>query len=637
MSAALDMRWWNAEKGQTFRPLAAKMRNIREAQRPRRGMYKFFAELYGGQELGGLGLSQYDSASTIYVPPSLPFNVTRNGVETVVNRVANERPLPQVLTNADSDYTAYKRARRMTQAIEGGFNYLKIFTKTPRCARDAATFGTGILQLWREDDEPCAVRIFPWEICVDMRDAVYGDPRCIYVEKWYDKGVLKAKAEAWGASKEALEAIDRAQCDSEDAETYLLTSDERSERVRTIEAYHLRSSKKSKDGVHAIIVDGTGDGGADLLVEPYNRDLFPFAFLNYKDPLAGFWGDGLAAEMAGYQAEINQVAERVRMAHYTTATGMWLVPNGSDVLDVELNNDVGPIVKHKLGFKPEHINPEPVAPQTYGYLLDLHRMAPEDSGLNQQTMSGQKPAGIIAAKALQSIKDQTSERGALFGRNWDQFHVDIGELLIDIFGEIAEEHGDFTLRTKSRRGYKEYVWKDVSLPRDAFTLETFATSMLAKTPAGRLQQVYDLFNAKVISRVLFLKLLDAPDVDAETDLESAPALLVDEQISHMLDADDPEADDAYQAPLPLMDLTYALHRALCQWAFAKLRRVPPENLELLVDYIEDVKTLIANQNDVAPADAGAGAPPPAPAAPGGAPPPQAGPGDVAAPPGAPLQ
>lgn len=643
-----DGRWWRAAKEDVARSLAAKLMRIRENQRPRRQMYQYFASLYGGQDVEGLGLTSYDvtRAASIYVPPSQPFNVTRSSVETIVARIAKERPLPQVTTE-QGDYSAWKKSKRMTKALEGGFEFLKVFRTTPCLARDACTFGTGVAKLWREDDKPCIERVFPWEIVVDIADARYGAPRSMYYQKWYDKGVLLDRAEAWGASADALDTIITARSDGSDFDDQFIDEEDRYDRVMVTECWHLRSGPKAKDGRHVIALANAASGQAITLVdEPYERDVFPFVFLKYKEPLAGFWGDSLAQEMSGYQIEINLVSERVRSAHYMVGTGMWLVPEGSDVMEQDLDNSVAPIVYYKPGFKPEHINPDPVSPQTYQWLMDLRQIAPQDSGINEQAMHGTKPPGIIAAKALQSLKDDTSERSAMFSQAWDALHEDIGNHLVDMFCDIAEEHKDFSLRTKTRRGFKQYTWTDVALPRDAFSLSTQATSMLAHTPSGRLQQVYDLFNSKVISRVLFLKLLDAPDIDAETDLESAPAALVDEQIETMLDSDDPQRD--YQSPLPIMDLTYALHRAQCSWAFAKMRGAPDDVLDMLVDYMDDCRsllddgaTLAADQAAPIPLPGQEGLPGMPPAGPNALPPPPPpdamGGGGAPMPPGMPLQ
>jgi hypothetical protein len=160
--------------------------------------------------------------------------------------------------------------------------------------------------------------------------------------------------------------------------------------------------------------------------------------------------------------------------------------------------------------------------------------------------------------------------------------------------------------------------------------------------------VNDLYSGGIIDRGKYLKLLDAPDIDAENDLATAMQEVADEQIANLLDLE-PGNDNAraYAKSRPSMyqDLVYAMHRAQQHICFGLLRGVPDEILDLLRDYIEDCKVEMdkpaqeaAKKAAVAQAQAtaqmqgqsqGLGlAPPGAP----GAPPPQAAP--MGPPPGA---
>ncbi len=600
----IPLRWWREERDNVHGAIDALVETLRDAQRARRSMYQSFAEFYGGQELAGLGLTTYDVVATQYVPPSLPHNVVRNMIETVVARIAKERPLPQV-TTARGNYRQRKKGRKLTTAIEGTFDSAKVFTKTKRCARDAATFGTGVVKVYRDDDDVCIERVFPWELLVDIADGREGEPRCITQLKWYDKAVLCEKARAWNpeATTEEIDAIEHdiyaAQVDGDDLEGAALGSEGRDDRVLVRESWHLRSSKRATDGKHAITINGR-----TLLFEDYERDYFPFAVLTYKDPLAGFWGEGLACEAAGYQVEINMVSEMIRSAHYAHPMGVWLVPNNSGTLDTDYGNDELCVIKHTPGFPPQHIAPNPLHPQQYQYLADLRRDAMGDSGVSQMSAMSQKPAGIIAAKALNSLDDNESQRFALFSANWSSFHVEIAKRVVDLYSDIAEEHSDYSLRAKKRGGFVDMKWSDISLSSDDYVMQTFPASMLGNTPSAKLQNVYDLFDRGVIDATRFLQLLDAPDLEADTDLETAATMLVDEQIEFMLDADDPKAPDVFQSPEPFMNLKYALSRAQQHYCLEKIHGTPPEYLALLQDYMRATKKLLDDQ-------AASAAPPPA--------------------------
>jgi hypothetical protein len=618
MATSTDLRWWRAEPEDMHRAIKAKLLSIRSRSKPRREMYRAFMEAYGTLEMETMGLQAAGNTDGHYLAPTLPRNVVRGGVETVIARIGRDHPLPQVYT-ASGSYSDQKRAQRMSQALEGGFQNLKVHLETKRSLRDASIVGTGVLKVWEDGESAHVERVFPWELDVDRHDAREGKPRSIYQTKWYDREVLTELCEGWVGEKEfkkrgLADAIEKAGVF--DADMASMGADEDKERrIQVVEAWRLPSGKKTEDGRHAIVIDG-----ATLFEEEYDAPRFPFAFMRYKDPIAGLWGDALAAELYGWQVEINMMSERVRVAHYMTMTGTWLVYEGSDVLDVDITNDIGTIIRTKKGLEPQHINPDAVSNQTYQYMESLTPGALADAGISQLSAQSQKPGGDWSGKALDALDDAETGRFATVSQNWENFHIEIGELLLSAYARLAEENKGLTIKLFKARRSKALKWTDFALDPDDITVQVFSTNMLAKTPQSRLKQVMDLFNAKVIDRDLFLRLSGNPDLESETDLTSSMKELADEQIEWMLDADDPSLPEAYQAPTPFQDLTYALHRAQCHWCFGVMKNVPPDNLELLQQYMEDCKALLDAQNAPAPGAAPAGAaapgPPGAPSGPG---------------------
>lgn len=652
--SATDNRWWLTADGDAQSALWTCIRALRERQRPRRDMYLFWMQLFGVSELAGLGLTNYDSSHAGFVPATMPFNLVRNGVKTIVSKVAKNRPLPMALTTR-GDYKQTRRARGLSRYLEGEFARLKMFQQTPGIARDACTFGTGILHVFRRrgDDRPSVERIFPWEILVDAADGRYGRPRTVYLVRWRDRTELQ------GMFPDKAEEIDRAASNAGSIED-VVDYDDTADVVLTVEAWHLPPPKRRASPVfleetelqdaepvvgsdtdrndtetRIPTYEGTSDSekdlrrgvdrgryvlaidGETLLDEDYERDYFPFPMLRYDDPVIGFWGDGLAGELSGFQYEINYVSETLHLAHRVVGTGIWLVPDGADILDGHFQNDTGYVLRYKQGFKPEYVNPEPVNPQTYNYIDFLTQRGLNFSGISQTSAQSQKPAGITAAKALQVLDEVEADRFALFEKAWEDFHLEIANQLIDVMKDIADEFGDVETRVPSRKALLAVKWSDVDMDRDAFVMQTWPTSLLARTPSARLQQVQDLFSAGIIDKPLFLKLLDAPDIDAETDLMAAAQQVVDEQIEKMLDAEDPNAADAQQQPDAWSDLTYALYRGAQQVALGKLQGVADANLDLLKDFVQNAKDLLDKRMGAQAAANGNSAPA---ATPGGAPP-----------------
>src|ERR1700761_9445220 len=111
-----DMRWYTASKLEIHEQVMSRVARLRNRQRARREMYRYYLQLYGVNEFTGLGLTNYEAASIGFVAPSLPYNVVRRGVNTVRAKVARNKPLPMVLTER-GDYRQTKRARALSNFL----------------------------------------------------------------------------------------------------------------------------------------------------------------------------------------------------------------------------------------------------------------------------------------------------------------------------------------------------------------------------------------------------------------------------------------------------------------------------------------------------------------------------------------
>jgi hypothetical protein len=624
MQAQRDARWWLAPEDRLHRAVQTRVETLRERSRARREMYRFYAELYGTHELFGLGLTNYDPAHAGFVAPTLPYNVVRRGVNTLLAKVTKHKPLPMVLTS-HGDYKQTKRARGLSHFLEGAFYALRVHRRMRTCARDALVFGTGILKVHHcEGDRlPRVERIFPWEIMVDVADARYGAPKQVFLVRWFDKTTLK---ELYPGHDEQIDLSSSSSSTRDDSPDYAQQGD----MVLVTEAYRLpvNDGKRKVPGKWAVTIDTV-----TLASGEYKKPHFPLVFLQYAEPVIGFWGDGLAAEMAGFQYEVNYVVETVRMGNRAAGTGIWMVPDNCDVPDTFFENGVGMIMRHRPGFAPEYVNPTPVNDQHYQYLDRVTQGSLPWSGISSMSANAEKPAGITAAKALQTLDDIEADVQAVFENAYEELSIDLADHLIDEFKDIAEEAGgDLSILVPQKRAYIEVDWADVDMPRDAIQMQVWPTNLLGRTPAARLQMVNDLFNGGIIERSMYLKLLDAPDIDAETDLSGAMQEAANDQIEKMLDAEGSDIEASYQRPEPFQDLVYSLHRAQQHVCLGRIRGVPDENLALLRRYIVDCKTELDLQMGppappqlapapIAPPGMGPAAPAPMMPPPGAAPPP----------------
>ena len=143
-----NARWWCEPKGEVHQTLRPVFHMVREQSEWRIDADEYHAGLYCNSDRPGVrgrSLKGYE-----YGPTTLPYNVCRSAVDTLLAKIGTNRPLPEVLTQRGS-WKMQKRAKKQTQFIEGEFARQKIHEKHAKAIiRDAEVYGRGILKCWVE-------------------------------------------------------------------------------------------------------------------------------------------------------------------------------------------------------------------------------------------------------------------------------------------------------------------------------------------------------------------------------------------------------------------------------------------------------------------------------------------------------
>jgi hypothetical protein len=523
----------------------------------RRAQALYYARLYGGIEEASASPLGIDPAAQIFQPANCPYNIVRSGTNTLVAKVAKNRPVPMYLP-VGADHRVHKKARLLNKFVSGLFFKHKVTTKGQIAARDAALFGTGLTLVQPARRRISVEKLFPWEVYVDPVDARYGDPRCLYLIRYIDKDVLAYYY------PDHTDAIERAPVLDE---SFFPVGDAFStaNRCTVVETWHLRAGPGAKDGRHTVcLIDET------LKDERYDQDDFPIARLFKDAPLAGWWGMGLGDELSGFQDETNVMSERVSYAHRTVGGQIWLVPEEGGMLNTDFNDEIGPIVRYQGGqaMMPQNVNPQPVNEQTYAYFKDLPNTAYGFSGISTMSVQSQKPAGVTAALALQTLDDIETDRFSLFERAYEDYHVDLGRLMLRAVRQICERYPnkDFKVFAAGRSAAEEILWRrDIDLKEDSFMTQAWPVSLLPKTPAAKLQRVMELSANGIFDKPQVLKLMELPDTSAEESLMLAPREVADAQLNSILEHEDP-LGEGYNPPEKYQDLAYSLTRADSHYA-----------------------------------------------------------------------
>jgi len=626
-------QWWTAADGDAATAVNTVVNHIRARASWRREADKLHAVMYAGGS-GSADMLLDGRYSYHYDPASHPRNVARQAVDTLCAKVAKHRPLPQCLTSR-GNWKQQKRARKMTQFLEGVFYQTKIFERhTSAWVRDAGIFGRGALKVCRQGKAIRVERVHPWELLIDDWDARYGEPRNIYHVRTVDVGVALAM---YGDSEEKREAILSASSMTKSDEwDWDGGTDSTVLRVRLVEAWHLCSDDESHgdakevkhecSGRHVVTALGSN---VCLVNEEWGESLFPFAILNYSEPLAGYWGIGVCEHLEGWQLAINEQFDKVQEGHHMLGGGIILTTTDSDIVDSDFTNGNVQIIKHNPGRPPQFVTPQPVNPQVYTRERDMPQDALAEVGLNMMSTAGMKQPGINSGVAINAIDDIEDERHIVFGRAYEAACLTLARLFLRAAANIAKEEGEMAVQVPMKKGLLPLKWADVKL--EDFQIRVFPTSMLPQQLGARLEKLKMLFDAQLIDRQTFLQQLDAPDLSAEMDLETADRLNIDEKLEAILDAETAEelTKAANQAtPSSYINFRWAQRRAQQRLNEAETDDPDREpNLDAMRDFIAQCKTLIDEEEAKAmpgatPPPAGEPmAPPPPPEAMGGPMPP----------------
>jgi hypothetical protein len=555
--------------------------------------------------------------------PTLTLNVVRPNVDALSTQLAKARPLPMPLTSEGS-FSQQKRARLLGQAIEGQFTKSKVWPTNFSIIRDSVLYGTGFAFVYRDGEDICYDRVLPWEVDVDPRDSIYGAPRTIYLTRLVDRLVLKERFPKFA------EKIERA--DSQFSDYFSASSATDSDAIIVVEAWHLASGPKAKDGWHSICVSN-----ATLLKEKYEYDRAPLFPLYVMPPSLGYFGTGFGRQLMSHQYTVNTIARRVQqMAEL--APSYLAVPNGSEINIDMLDNSPWPVIEHNQGFVPSVIQPAPFQPQLWDLVKQVYSMSFDTTGVSQTAAQSDLPKALREATgiALQLHNENRSERFYVASKLYEQFCIDVADHMIRLFEEIVDDGGEVTITAPGKSGYRKFLqqidYSKVRMDRDTFSLEVFPTSMLKQEPTMRAAQVESWINSKFISPEEGRSLLEFPDIERFDDLERAKYETAERIIERMLDEDVP-LEEAYTAPEPFFDLQLCMKKANQALLRAQNSGEPEERLQLLRDFIlavqDELQQAAAAQQG--PPPDGGGAPPPPdmgapapPALPG--PPPGPGPG-----------
>jgi len=500
----------------------------------------------------------------------ISFNIVASIIDTLTAKIAKQKPRPMFLTDG-GDIDKQIKAKKLQKFIDGIFYGQKMYDKAPIIFRDAGIWGTGVIKIYEENDNIKAERVFLDEIKVDDSEGLFQTPRNLIQQKAVPRETLIAEFPEFEAK---IKAAPRAQ-------SYYSNIINSADHVWAIEAWHLKSGPKAKDGRHVICCE-TCTLSDD---EKWNKEFFPFVFFRNNPRPLGFYGQGTTERINSIQTEINKLLRTAQLAMHLCSIPKVFVENGAKVSIPQLNNEIGGVIKY-TGVKPSYEPLSAVSPEIFQQIDRLIKAAYEQEGISMLSAAAQKPAGLNSGKALREYNDIETERFSILAMAYENFFLECTEHLIDVGQDIYKRKGSFSVQAKAKGFLETIDWGDIDLKRDQYLMQIFPTSMLSKTPAGRLQDVQEMVQAGFIGKEIGVKLLDFPDLEGVNNMITAAFDDIQDSIDKMIEKAE------YNPPEPFQNLQLLIQMTQSSYLRARVNKIPEDRLELLRRYMDEAQGML---------------------------------------------
>lgn len=588
-------QWWKDPTDKHTNAVAS-CRAIEDRQIYRRRRNVLHARMYGNQFLQQFHTNIYTSSRTIASQElRVTLNVAKSCVDTAASKIAKNRPRPLFLTTRGTDNQKL-RAKKLTQYVDGVFHDAKVYPTTQLSFRDAGIFGNGFVKILA-DEEAGRIkveRVLPDEIVVEDNESIYGAPRTMYHRRFMDRALVMA---LWGSSEdESRKAVaDKIRTATGGGGMMRPDMTDQSDMLYVVEAWHLPSSQAAGDGAHVICIND-----ATLFEEKYEKDYFPIVPFYWTRPIVGFYGAGIIEEIAGLQLEINKLLRDIQLGQHRVCNPQIWIENSTHIIK-PITNEIGSINRY-TGKPPVFYAPSAFSSEIYNHVWNIYKRAFEIVGISELSATLKKPAGLESRAALREYNDIETERFALIGQDWERFHLEISDIIIDMSADLFAKNKKLSVNVIGKKFIETISWKDVDMDRDQYVMTNWPSSLLPNTPSGRLDKVQDMIDGGLVDTEEAKSLLDFPDLESVMSLETASR----DCITHMLDLITEKGE--YTSPEQFMNLDEALRMAQYTYLRGITEDLEEDKLELLNRFMKQILELKGQMQKTAETTAAVGPP-----------------------------
>lgn len=571
--------WWAMDGGDPGDPkLAQEVTGLKsllvENQMNRQRDLALYHLMYLGYDveayMAGVGIPMANmgsAASALNLGPML--NITKVVCDTVVSRIATDKPKPFFLTSKGK-WSEQMKAKKLQTLCDGLFYEWKYHQRAPRVALDACIWDTGAFKIFEENKRVKIERTLTPELLVDDGEGIYGEPQQMLQRKYVARDKLTSLFSDFEAE------IARASISTADISQSKSVCD----LIEVTEAWKLPSLPGEDDGRHCIAIEN-----CTLVMDEWKNDYFPFAFLNFDKRQLGFWGQGICEAGRSIQFEINRTMKRIANTLRRVSVNRVYLERGSKIVKSQISNMIGQMIEYN-GRPPIIDNSNTVAPELFEHLQQQIAFYFQTSRQSQTMAQGEKPADADSSVAMRTADDIESAGRQVFADAYQQLPIDVMVQAFDRIREIYERDGKFTVTTPGKKWLDKQDWGEIDLKADEFAMRPWPVNLLPDTPGGKIKTLTELAQNGIIQGDVIPDLLDFPDIKAAMGPREAPLELIKFQIEKMLEHGESIQLEPYQDP--------AQAAQLANWCIqeAETMGCPEEHLARARDYLTQAEARI---------------------------------------------
>lgn len=571
-----------------------------------------YAGRYFGQTASSYTSFSLDDASV--------WNVLRSVCMTAASLVGRSRPRAQFVTTG-GDVQAKRRSEQGTKWCDGWAAKERLYETTFEILVDCLRFDFGCLQVYEDNGRVCVQRILPSEVRADPLDALYGKPRTVYRRRFVSKHSVIMKCRRLKRSGQLPKGTSLAELETQikGAETIdPIGVDMVSGLLRVEEAWHRRTTAEDDDGYHVIAIKG-----ATIFEEKWKKDYVPLVFLTWERATTGMGGISLAMQLEPMQSWLNRILARTERAQKLMCVPRIAIKRGSKVIKGSISNLVAGAIEY-TDTAPTALTWPGMPPEMYQFMDTLVQKMYDLPGINRNAAQGEKEAGVESGEAIRESIDIQQTRLQVFNQNWEQLHVNIFEIAVDMVADIVnrpievqgKEAGKDTAGKPigyvvdvDNNGVLERLdWKELDLDVQECKITVYPVNQLPATPQGRLDYVKDMLSAGLWDMNRARAAFDDLDIGTGDDLENAVFDLISKHFEDMAYDGIPH----FPGPVQLGNFDLTMRLGMQYLAEGELKKSPEKNLDLVNRYLlslqEDHDKLAAANAPAAPNVAAPAAP-----------------------------